>query len=365
MTQTGRLGAFGLAALLMACCGSGGTAGPAPPSPASAEPAPKNHAELPEADSRDIESGDLREAEDRGGKFDTGAASDPESAPADASLVTGVVPGSASEEPAESQPAAGDGHTASSLDGVDGSQSPPRAGRSAPDWPSQFEQGTAPAWPFRGLVQLWHIPPSWGGQGWVLRYWSWDADVPKHSQVNLDGMEVGCLGRVALVVHGEHGVEVGGPPGDVSAAYWVRWGDVARPADAPSGELLDAVARRPSNVAVGTEGDAVFLGQGSQERVYEMRRPLRGSGERWRVQARHDGELFVMTVHPAHLECFPGVTWLSLAASGELVACGANTAATAFVDLQRPAADLVLPEPRYVGTYLSCAPPLELTRGLW
>lgn len=358
--QTGRLGALGLAALLMAGCGSGSTAGPAPPSPSSAELSSKARPEPPENDSRD-----LSEAEDRGGKLDTGAAPDQAPEPADAPLVTDVASDSASEEPAESQPEARDGDTASSRDSVDGSQSLPRAGQGAPDWPSRFEQGAAPAWPFRGLVQLWYIPPSWGGQGWVLRYWSWDTDVPQHSQVSLDGMEVECLGRVALVVHGEHGVEVGGPPGDVSAAYWVRWGDVAQPADAPSEELLDTVARRPSNVAVGTAGDRLLVGLGSHERVYEMRQPLRGSGERWRVQARHDGELFVMTVHPAHLECFPGVTWLSLAASGELVACGANTAATAFVDPQEPAVDLVLPDPRDVGTYLSCAPPLELTGGLW
>ena len=181
--------------------------------------------------------------------------------------------------------------------------------------------------------------------------------------MHLEGLEIECLGRVALVVHGEHGVEVGGAPGDVSATYRVRWGGVAEPADGPSEELLEAVALRPSNVSVGTEGDRVFVGEGPQSRVYEMRHPLRGDGERWRVQARNDGELFVLTVHPAHLKCYSGVTWLSLARTGELVACGANTAATAFVDRQGPEAELVLPEPDHVGTYLSCAPPLELTGG--
>ena len=124
---------------------------------------------------------------------------------------------------------------------------------------------------------------------------------------------------------------------------------------------MDAVALRESNVAVSTEGDRVVVGEGPQSRVYEMRDPRRGDGERWSVQARHDGELFILKVHPAHLECFSGVSWLSSAGTGELLACGANTAATAFVDRHGPAAELVLPEPDYVGTYLSCAHPLELT----
>ena len=214
-------------------------------------------------------------------------------------------------------------------------------------------------------MQLWHYPPSLGGQGWALRYWSWDPAAQQHPLVHLEGLEIECLGRVALVVHGEHGVEVGGAPDDVSATYRVRWGGVAEPADGPSEELLEAVALRPSNVSVGTEGDRVFVGEGPQSRVYEMRHPLRSDGERWRVQARNDGELFVLTVHPAHLKCFSGVTWLSLAGTGELIACGANTAATAFVDRRESAAELVLPEPDHVGTYLSCAPPLELTGGQW
>ena len=298
--------------------------------------------------------------------LETSAAPDQDSEPPGVAPATVVAPEVSSEEPGASEPSVSVGGAASEPSTVNGSRSPPSFEQGAvPEWPSRFESGAAPAWPFRGLVQLWYLPPSLGGQGWVLRYWSWDAAAPQHQQVDLKGLEIECLGRVALVVNGERGVEVGGSPGDVSATFWVPWGDVAKPADAPSEELLDAVALRPSNVAVGTEGDRVLVGQGSQTKVYEMRQPLLGEGERWRVQARHDGELFVMTVHPAHLKCFPGVTWLSLASSGELVACGANTAATAFVDLRGPAADLVLPEPRDVGTYLSCAPPLELTGGLW
>ena len=42
-----------------------------------------------------------------------------------------------------------------------------------------------------------------------------------------------------------------------------------------------------------------------------------------------------------------------------------STAATAFVDRQGPTAELVLPEPDHVRTYLTCAHPLDLTYAWW
>ncbi len=110
------------------------------------------------------------------------------------------------------------------------------------------------------------------------------------------------------------------------------------------------------------------------------------------MQARHDGELFVMTVHSAHLECMSGVSWLSWAHTGDLgrarigevrhhdavglqvprafaaayprgplAFCGANTAATAFVAPDAPDGDLVLPDPDAVGTYTSCPVRMDLS----
>ena len=238
-----------------------------------------------------------------------------------------------------------------------------------PEWPF-FEEGAAPGWPFHGVVQLWpeyDIVDDADGEAvglellWSLRYWSWDASPDRsYPQVALPGLRIECLGQVALV-HDEHGVEVGGAPGAVGAAFRVPWGGTAQELAEPSQALLAEAAQRPSNVAVDSVGDWVRLGSGDTQQSYEMRDPVRGDGERWRVQARHDGELFMLTVHPAHLGCYSGVTWLSLAASGEFVMCGANSAATAFVTPPDVGlGELVLPDPQQTGDYLSCAPQLDL-----
>lgn len=240
---------------------------------------------------------------------------------------------------------------------------------------AEFASAAAPRWPFRGLVQLWpagYRPVETVHEGkaitglvtyWSLRYWSWAPAMDSYPQVELPGMEINCLGKVALVVHAERGIEVGGAPGAVNAAYFVPWGSTAQRIDEPSEELLAASTSRGglSNVAVTTQGDLVHVGEGSNGQSYALRQPQRSDGKRWHAQARHDGEIFTLTVHPAHLECYSGVTWLSLAATGHRVACGANTAATAFVaPRQRPTGDLLLPKPTEMGTYLSCAPPLDL-----
>lgn len=238
-----------------------------------------------------------------------------------------------------------------------------------PEWPA-FVEGPAPGWPFHGVVQLWpdydFVEDADGGRVglelfWSLRYWSWDVSPDGvYPLVSLPGLRVECLGQVALV-HDEHGVEVGGGPGAASAAFRVPWGGAARELDRPSEELLAEAEMRSSSVAVGSVGDWVRLGSGDGGRSYAMRDPARPGGERWRVQARHDGELFMLTVHPAHLRCYSGVTWLSLADTGEFVMCGANSAATAFVS---PAGaelgELVLPDPGQMGVYLSCAAQFDL-----
>ncbi|MDE0268600.1 MAG: hypothetical protein OXI96_06145 [Acidimicrobiaceae bacterium] len=228
-----------------------------------------------------------------------------------------------------------------------------------------FRDGSAPQWPFRGLVQLWPSQTSNTGDrlkpSWVLRYWSWDVSAETYPQVVLPDLRVDCLGKVALIVHAERGIEVGGPPGTTNSMYWIPWGGLAQQVDAPSQELLQAQQSRPSNVTVNTEGDWVHIDTGSQMQSYAMRDPIRSAGSRWNVQARHDGEIFLVTVHPTHLPCYSGVTWMSLAATGEHVICGANSAATAFVAPSGfVSQQLVLPDPDTFGTYLSCAPQLNL-----
>ena len=223
--------------------------------------------------------------------------------------------------------------------------------------------GAAPLWPFRGLVLLSHGRYDFEGEqrdGWVLRYWAWDSAALEHRDVPLPDLEIDCLGQVALVSHGELGMEFGGAPGAVSGGFWVPWSGAAEPVERPSGALLEEVVRRSSNVAVAVSGDVVRVGEGSQARDYSMRDPVRSGGERWSVQARHDGDLFVLTVHPAHLECMSGVSWVSSAGTGELAYCGANTAATAFVAPETPEEALVLPDPDTVGTYLSCPASMDL-----
>ena len=254
-------------------------------------------------------------------------------------------------EEADAPPIASTAGTESSSDTI----GPSRDDREYP----RFVAGPAPPWPFKGLVQLWYNP--WGeAPGWRLRYWSWDQAAETYPTVELPGLEIDCLGQIALVSHGEHGIEIGGAPGAASDVYWIEWGTEAQLAN-PSAELLEEAGSRPSTVAVRTEGDWVHLGSGSGMRSYAMRDPARPDGERWRVQARHDGELFLMTVHPAHLPCYSGVSWLSLADTGDSVVCGANTAATVFVlPPGEPLGDLLLPDPAVTGTYLSCAPELDL-----
>lgn len=238
-----------------------------------------------------------------------------------------------------------------------------------PEWPS-FVEGAAPGWPFHGLVQLWpdydYVEDAEGStvglkSRWALRYWSWDASPDRsYPQVELPGLRIACLGQMALV-HDENGVEVGGASGVASAAFRVPWGEMAHELDEPSQALLAEAASRPSSVAVVSSGDWVRVGSGDAGRSYEMSAPARPDGERWNVQARHDGELFLLTVHPAHLPCYSGVSWLSVAATGEVVACGANSAATEFIAPTDPQlSELVLPDPEQMGTYLSCAPQLDL-----
>ena len=249
-----------------------------------------------------------------------------------------------------------------------------------------FVEGPAPQWPFRGIVQLWSssdYPLGW--DDWVLRYWSWDESAesyPKellpaeareyldrreahkaeaYSEVPVTGLEIECLGRIIMVVDTERGIEIGGIDGAANSAFRIPWGGTAQRIDTPSEELIEWERERPSNVAVRVEGDQIHIDTGTQQHSYAMHDPIRSNGPRWAAQARYDGELFLLMVYPAHLPCYTGVTWISLAETGEFVTCGANTAATLFVAPEPPAGELILPDPDTMGTYLSCAPQLNLT----
>lgn len=370
------LGAF-LASTMMLACGSGQTAerrtpasGPAAEDAANAETVP-SESEQAGVETDQSESGSVQDGAELGGD-QAGSVASPTQADTAPVQTTPVVDSPTSTTGAT---LASTAHEGDSLDttaeGAEAStatvieSTPTSTAGLRPEWPT-FIEGSAPAWPFRGLVQLWHGPyeAEQGPQqsGWMLRYWSWDPSARGHSQVLLRGFEIDCLGQVALVVHGEHGVEVGGAPAAASGAYWVDWAGDARLV-VPSDVLLEAVGLRPSNVVVNTDGDLVHVGIDSQQQSYAMRDPVRSDGQRWVVEARHDGDLFLITVHPAHLPCYSGVSWLSVAESGEFVICGANTAATAYVSPSEPSAeDLVLPSPETMGTYLSCAPRLDMSK---
>lgn len=232
----------------------------------------------------------------------------------------------------------------------------------------RFEDSVAPRWPFVGVVQMWTSQvsrpegSSGADQGWSLRYWGLDSADGSGAQVPLEGFEVECLGRLALVSFGPDGVEVGEIGESGGGSFAVPWEGHAQRLDAPTPGLSAEARERLSNVDVAVSGDIVTLASGGVSVDYAMRVPPRADGDWWRVQARHDGDLFVLTVHPSHLECYSGVTWLSIAATGEVVACGANTWATRYVDANSGSvSELVLPDPDDVGTYLECAPRLELS----
>lgn len=222
-----------------------------------------------------------------------------------------------------------------------------------------FSDDGAPEWPFSGLVQLWYHRYGSDPQ-WQVRYWHWPAISAADSAVGLPGFDTDCLGQAAVVVHGAGGIEIGVTDGTNPITYRIPWGDTARATEQPTEQLTSEAATRASNIETRIEGDLLHLAVGEQSQTYVLREPVRLDGERWVVQVRHDGDVLVVTVHPAHLPCLSGVTWLSDARTGELLDCGTSTHAVRFVS-PTPAShdELVLPDPDEFGTYLSCAPPLN------
>ena len=226
-----------------------------------------------------------------------------------------------------------------------------------------FSTGRAPEWPFTGLIQLWYNADGPQEPHWFVRYWHWPSVGNADSEVWLPGFETDCLGQTAVVVHGPDGIEVGVTDGTNPSTYWLAWDGGAHPTEQPTEQLTTEAATRASNIEIRTEGDLLHLAVGDQSQTYALREPVRPDGQRWITQARHDGEVLIITVHPAHLPCFSGVTWLSHAPTGELLGCGTSTHAVRFVSPTPTTHDnLVLPDPDALGTYLSCTPPLDFER---
>lgn len=237
------------------------------------------------------------------------------------------------------------------------------------DWTAQryFEHGPAPKWPFRGIVQLYI--PSWSSGvtedpslGWRLRYLGWSAEGEVATQVPLEGLDLDCMGHVAMVSHGPEGVEIGEITADGKtggAFYHVPWGGTAQYQQQPTDSLIREAVDRPSNIDVAIYGNQLTLSDRESQQVIDLRSD--GHKTPWTAQARHDGELFIVTVHPAHLPCYSGVSWISLANTGQMLSCGANTWATRWIQpAEEIPKNLALPDLALAGDYLMCARRLDL-----
>lgn len=223
-----------------------------------------------------------------------------------------------------------------------------------------------PEWPFEGLVQLAWTGASWRGEGsWQLWFFQWtDSGVGRGwtiGQIPLPDLSIPCVGDIGLISRGPDGIEFGGPAESVSTSYLVPWGGAPERLDAPSEELLAEIRSRPSNVDAEVTGDIVSIHYADASVRFALRGQARNEGDWWNIQARHDGDVFVVTVHPANHPCFSGVTWLSAAATGEMLACGTDTAATRFIAPDnQTAGPLVLPAADEYPGVLSCPYPLDL-----
>ncbi|WP_419554112.1 hypothetical protein [Candidatus Poriferisodalis sp.] len=284
-------------------------------------------------------------------------------------------PASTAPAPTERAPASADdadtvpATTAADVDTDDAQDSDPEGedasdeqDLSRPPGAPSFSTGRTPEWPFTGLIQLWYSADD-REPHWFVRYWHWPSTGNADSEVWLPGFETDCLGQTAVVVHGPDGIEVGTTDGTNPSTYWLAWSGGAHPTEQPTEQLTTEASTRASNIEARTEGDLLHLAVGEQSQTYSLREPVRPDGQRWIAQARHDGELLIITVHPAHLPCFSGVTWLSHAPTGELLGCGTSTHVVRFVSPTPTNHDsLVLPDQDALGTYLSCTPPLDFAR---
>ena len=222
-----------------------------------------------------------------------------------------------------------------------------------------------PEWPFDGLVLLEWTGWTWQAETrWHLQFYQWtDSGAGRGWTVDrlpLPDLSIDCVGDIGLISHGPGGIELGGPAGSVSGSFLMPWGGTPQRLDAPSDELLAEIRSRLSNVDAEVTGDIVSLGHDDGSVRFALHEPARSEGDWWNVQARHDGDVFVVTVHPGNHPCFSGVTWLSAAATGEMLSCGVDTAATRFIASDAQAkGPLVLPAADEYSDVLSCPYPLD------
>ena len=225
---------------------------------------------------------------------------------------------------------------------------------------------TAPQWPFRGLVQLW--PGGDWQPYWYVRYLAVGvgADgcltLSEAGQVPLPGeWAIDCIGQVAMTVHSQQGIEVGGLPSVSEGSFFLPWGAEPVWRAHPSEALIDEARGRTSNIEYDNFGDSLFLESDAQRSSYEIRSPPWSQSPGWTVRARHDGPLVLVTAQPAHLECFSGVSWLSEATTGRILACGGNTLATTYVSgVTQQVYQLRLPISREFEDYIECGLRLDL-----
>lgn len=227
---------------------------------------------------------------------------------------------------------------------------------------------TAPQWPFEGVVQLW--PGGDWQPYWYVRYLAVTVGAngcvsfSEAGQVPLPGeWAIDCIGQIAMTVHLDRGIEVGGASGVSEGSFFLPWGAEPVWRAYPSETLIEEARSRMSNIKYENVGDLLFLESNVQRSSYEIRSPPWPQSRGWTVRARHDGPLVLVTAQPAHLECFSGVSWLSEAQTGRVLACGGNTFATTYVSVSiQQAGRFRLPISGEFENYIECGLRLDLWR---
>lgn len=178
-----------------------------------------------------------------------------------------------------------------------------------------------------------------------------------------EDFSVECVGPTSAVVHDDGALEVG----DTANAVWIAADDGVEWRDNPSTLLAGAILDRRLDVPVTLLGDTVSIAEAGS---LQVRSPPWPDSPGWEVQTVRAGSLLLVTAQPAHLLCFSGVTWAFDVSTGELIACGANTMATAVARADTNTdgfgstagwPEMRLPRPEDVPDYLECAARLNLS----
>lgn len=178
-----------------------------------------------------------------------------------------------------------------------------------------------------------------------------------------ENFSVECVGLTSAVVHDDGALEVG----DTANAVWISADNGVEWRDNPSTLLAGAILDRRLDVPVTLLGDTVGIAEAGS---LQVRSPPWPDSPGWEVQTVRAGSLLLVTAQPAHLPCFSGVTWAFDVSTGELIACGANTMATAVARADTNTdgfgstagwPEMRLPRPEDVADYLECGARLNLS----